>query len=1115
MGEVFLARDTRLDRPVAIKAVHPDLLARPDVRARFVREARIAASIVNPFVATVFDVLEQEDRTFLVMEYLEGRSLADAERDGSVGIDQRLAWCAELADALRAVHEHGLVHRDVKPTNVIVTSSGHVKLLDFGLARAASVSPVPDSTAATADESLTHHGAVVGTIAYMSPEQLRAQELGPASDLFSLAVVGFELTTGVHPFRRETQAETISAILSEPPAEREASRTFDSTPGLRAVLERGLRKRPEERYASAEELAEDLRRVQRGEWTRARGAADALRRRRLALVLAIVTVPTLAGAAAGWQWLRTPPRRDEPRVAIAVAALEDRTGEPDGAVRATMVADLISTDLSASRLARVRGPAQLAEVLGRSRVRLDPVSARRFAQTLGLDYLLTGTLYRDGARYVATLESVPAEGRVELAAVRAEAGDALELAERLSSQLRAMLPGVGRLTAWRDDQVDLAGLTSDSEEARLLFERGQAAMRDGKLNEAIARLEAAVQADAGFAMAYGRLAEAFDEAGYGSKARDAATRAMELAPGADTPEGERQALTLKAIWARTFGRTSEAVDATAALVERFPDEANLLRLHAGALADAGRLPESVATLQRAIEREPADPSLHLARAETLILADQPLRAAAELDAAERLYGQLDSAEGLAATTFTRGQVAVMSADFGAAGPAFASAADQFERAGRTVGATRAEMEFAANELRLGRPREADRALQKAEATARATGHLALLNEVLLRRGVQAYLQSDFGQAERLMRESLDLARQLQDEPLMLDPLVNLGSLFQYTGRAADAGPMLAEALDLARKLDRPDMAVTSAAMLADLRYQAGEIEAAIQLYREVTGDAPPEKASQAAGWGWAGLAEIFERQGRLAEALDSATRAAAVFDARALPAYVAYANLRRAQLLAALGRDGEAQDEIEAAHRAARKARGLADLEARVELARGIASAYAGRWDDARRAARRVQSMPGGSVAMLRILALELEAEAALRRGRKSEARQACDAALALNGAPRPDRVDTVALRAEVLAASGDHAAAAAAAREAFTEAERMELRLATARAAAVLVAERAGNESERAVWRQRGLAALDAYEAGAPPESRERVAARVDLQRMRAALGGGSAAAENQGRGP
>ncbi len=955
MGEVFLAQDTRLHRPVAIKVVHPELLARQDVRARFLREARVAASIVNPFVATVFDVLEADGNTYLVMEYLEGRTLMEAGKDPSIGMDQRLAWCEELAEALRAVHEHGLVHRDVKPGNVIVSGSGHVKLLDFGLARPSAPASAIGSTAETADDSLTRHGTIVGTVAYMSPEQLRAEELGPASDLFSLAVVSFELTTGIHPFRRETQAETISAILTEPPAAREASRTFDATPGLRAVLERGLRKRPEERYASAAALAEDLQRAQRGEWVKAQDAAAAARRRRVAISFAALAVPTVAVAALGSRWFLSPPAWEAPRFAIAIAALDDRTGEAAGTLHATMIADLVATDLSASRLARVRGPAELARAAGGDPAALEPAAARRVAQAMGLDYLFTGTLYKEGDRYVATLEPAPSRGRPELPALRAEAGDPLALAERLSRQLRTTLPGVGRLTAWRDDRVDLVDLTSASDEARLLYERGQAALRDGKVNEAVARFSAAVELDAGYSMAFARLAEALNEAGYGARARDAATHALDLAPDAGTAEQERLSLTLKAIWARTFGRAAEAVAATAALVERFPDEAGLLRLHASALADAGQLTESLAVLQRALEREPADPSLYLAQAETLTLANEPARAEAVLDAAERLYDQLESTEGLAVAQFARGQVADMKADFAAAGTAFASAAGQFERAGRTVGAARSEMEVAANELRLGRPREAERALQKAEAVARETGHLALLSEALLRRGVQFYLQGDFAQAERQLRESLDVARQLQNEPLMLDPLVNLGSLLQYTGRIDEAEPLVSEAVALARSLGRTDSASTSGLMLADIRYQRGEIDAAIATYREIAGDAPVERASQAAGWAWAGLAEIFDRQGRLADALDGASRAAAVFSAHTLPAYVTYARVRRAQVLSALGRDREAAEDLDVARRAVRDAPGLSDLEARVELARGVALAYEGRWNDAHRVALRVR----------------------------------------------------------------------------------------------------------------------------------------------------------------
>ena len=247
MGEVFRAIDSTLDRAVAIKLLAERHSRDPDVRARFTREALAAARLSGePYVITVFDVGEHEGRPFIVMEFLEGGTVHDRLRTGRVEPAQALAWLEQAAAALDAAHRHGVVHRDVKPANLLLDRDGVVRVSDFGIASAAGM------------DTLTLPGTVLGTAGYLSPEQARGEGATPASDRYALAVVAFELLTGRRPFAADTPVTEAFGHLNAdvPSAERLAP---DLPVGIDAVFARALAKDPDERPASARELVQELR----------------------------------------------------------------------------------------------------------------------------------------------------------------------------------------------------------------------------------------------------------------------------------------------------------------------------------------------------------------------------------------------------------------------------------------------------------------------------------------------------------------------------------------------------------------------------------------------------------------------------------------------------------------------------------------------------------------------------------------------------------------------------------------------------------------------------------------------------------------------------------------
>ena len=269
MGEVYRARDTRLGRDVAIKVLPEGMASDPDLRQRFDREAKAISSLNHPHICALYDVGREDDTDYLVMEYMEGESLADRLQKGPLPIEQLMRYAIEIADALDAAHRQGVIHRDLKPANVFITRTG-AKLLDFGLAKpnrsvlaAATAAEALTAMATQAAKPLTNKGTVVGTFQYMAPEQLEGRDSDARSDIFALGVVLYEMSTGKRAFDGKTQASIIAAILaSEPPPV--SSIQPLTPPALELLIKTCLAKDPEERYQSAHDVRLQLKQIASG-----------------------------------------------------------------------------------------------------------------------------------------------------------------------------------------------------------------------------------------------------------------------------------------------------------------------------------------------------------------------------------------------------------------------------------------------------------------------------------------------------------------------------------------------------------------------------------------------------------------------------------------------------------------------------------------------------------------------------------------------------------------------------------------------------------------------------------------------------------------------------------
>ncbi|MEO8050234.1 MAG: protein kinase [Acidobacteriota bacterium] len=404
MGEVYKARDTRLDRAVAIKFLPYAFATDPAALDRFQREARAASALNHPRICTVHDIGEQKGRPFFVMELLDGQSLRDRMSGKPVPVPELLDFAVQIADALRAAHAKGIVHRDIKPANIFITAGGQIKILDFGLAKLGrephrAIAKISEIDKTVTGITLTRPGSVMGTLAYLSPEQARGEEVDARTDIFSFGVVLYRMATGQPAFRGETSAELIGAILHKEPAKPSALNQAVSS-GLERIILKALEKDRAVRYQSAGDLSADLETLQRT-------VQGAPRTRRWLLASSGAAAAALAGGAL---LTRLPIFKQRRKPMVAVLPLEDANSDPkesyfDSGLHAEMIA--ILGRLYPEGLG-VIAQSSMKRYLGADK------SISQIGSELKADYVVKGGIRRDGDRVHFTAQLIRVKDQTQL-----------------------------------------------------------------------------------------------------------------------------------------------------------------------------------------------------------------------------------------------------------------------------------------------------------------------------------------------------------------------------------------------------------------------------------------------------------------------------------------------------------------------------------------------------------------------------------------------------------------------------------------------------------------------------------------------------------------------------
>jgi serine/threonine protein kinase/tetratricopeptide (TPR) repeat protein len=872
MGAVYKARDREVDREVALKVIRPDLAGHPDIVRRFKQELILARQVTHKNVIRIFDLGEAEGAKFISMEYIDGRDLKSirAER-GKFQPEEAAEIIEQVCRALDAAHAEGVIHRDLKPQNIMVDKHGRVAVMDFGIARSMELS------------GLTQTGTLVGTPEYMSPEQAKGEEVDSRSDLFSLGIILYELLTGKSPYEATTSVATLLKRTQEravPPVKLDpAIPKF-----MNDIVVRCLEIDPQRRYASAQEILQDLE-ARHGP----RRGVTPLHLPRFRMVeefptkwiapgLALILLLIIGLVFRGKIFApAVKPKPSGPAISLAILPFRNASGDPSLDWLGSSLAEWLSTDVGHSSYLRTVSSDRLHQILHDLRITadstLDPDTLRRLAEFSSAETVVWGQYAKLGEqiRIDATLRDLK---RDRTATLKAEAANPAALpgaVDRLAQAIRENLALSS--SEMKELQAQAFKPTSKSLPALRDYNEGLQLLRQGKNLEAQKRFEAATKEDPEFALAYAKLGQTYANLGYDNEAEQASRKAVDLSENLPPQEKYR----IVASHAQITKDYAKAIEAYENLAKVTPDDPDVQFALGGLYEDSAAFDKARDHYGTVLKADPKYVNALLAMGRVENKSGNLQGGLDYLNRALTLAIQLDNLEERATILQA---IAVAYQLLNKQDEALRNYQESLaikRRVGDKRGMAASLNNIAQIQELSGDSRQALKSYQEALQLRREIGDKKGVGDTLVNLGGFYHDRGQHDQALKLHKEALLLQRELGNERAQALCLNNIGSSYFFQGQYEDAATYFQQALQLREKGKVPNEIAETVHNLAETVANMGQYNQALdyylralELYRSV-GD------KRGAAIESASMGTLFAYQGRYGAAVNAKQEALKTF----------------------------------------------------------------------------------------------------------------------------------------------------------------------------------------------------------------------------------------------
>jgi serine/threonine protein kinase/tetratricopeptide (TPR) repeat protein len=867
MGAVYKAADRELDRFVALKVIRPELASDPSILARFKQELLLAHQVTHRNVIRIYDLGEAEGVKFITMEFIEGKDLRSLIREKKKFTpEEAVDVIQQVCQALDAAHSVGVIHRDLKPQNVMQDSSGRILVMDFGLARTLE------------GGGMTQTGALVGTMEYMSPEQALGKDLDQRSDIFALGLIFFELLTGKTPFA----AESAIASLIKRTQERATpvSDVDAQIPGaMSAIVGKCLERDLDQRYQSASAILADL-----NTWKDKRAAGtinfDASVKpwgQTLPWPLLAGIVTAIVLAISGYM-LRdrlfrsspgTGPAPGAPAVSLAILPFRNASGDQTLDWLGPSLADMLSTDVGQSAQLRTVSPTSLHQVFTDLRISsttvLDPSTIRRVADFSNADRVVWGQYakFGDQIRIDATLQDIKKGSTVPLKIDVPSEKEIPGAIDRLAESIRQKLALPENVL--KELKASSFQPASQSVAALRDYNQGIGFQRDGKNLEAQKQFEAATKEDPTFALAFSRLAQTYGSLGYDNEAEQSAKKAVGLSQA--LPEAEKYLIS--AIELQVMKKYPEAITAYGNLAKVSPDNSDVQSALASLYQDSGDLVKAREYYQKLLSSNPKNvaASLDLGRIE--IKSGNPQGSFDPLNRAYSLAVQVDNQEQKAASLHLMAVAYRMLSKPQEVLRNEQEALIIWRRIGQKRGLAFSLNEIARAQASLGITKDAVSNFQEALQIRREIGDKRGLGDTLIDMGNFSDDRGNHDQALKMYKEALELERDIGNESLQAICLNNIGSVYSEKNQYDDALTYFQQVLQLREKSKVPQDIVEAVHNLGQVLGGMGQYDQAISYYMRALDLRRSMNDPRGTAIESYGLGTLFDYQGRFGAAINS------------------------------------------------------------------------------------------------------------------------------------------------------------------------------------------------------------------------------------------------------